>query len=77
MSISKIDSVSSCQPLKQSVSAVPLREVAFKNTSKDSFVPSANNKENVLEAKYDFACRLAAFYKSEYEKLLSEKSCSI
>ncbi len=78
MSINKIDATRSCQPLKQSVSAVPLREVAFKNTA-DSFVSSSKEltPTNNLEAKYDFACRLAAFYKNQYEQLLSQKSCCV
>lgn len=86
MQLSKIDANSSCQPLKQSVAAVPLREVSFKNSapSIDSFKNS-----NKAEAKYDFACRLIAFfqdkfvasevkanfYKEKYESLLAKQTC--
>ena len=77
MQLSKIDAVRSCQPLKQTVSAVPLRDVAFKNSLQSSSSDSFQGSNNNLEAKYDFACRLAAFYKQQYEILKSEKSCCV
>ena len=83
MSIQKIDATRQCQPLKQSVSAVPLREsVAFKNVSdkvinNDQFIKSNTDNTKALEAKYDFACRLAAFYKNKYEELLNDKACCV
>ncbi len=77
MSIQKIDAMRQCQPLKQSISAVPLREsINFKNSS-DQFVSNKNDSVDKIEAKYDFACRLAAFYKNKYESLLNDKSCCV
>lgn len=77
MQLSKIDAVRSCQPLKQTVPAVPLRDVAFKNSATYSSSDSFKSSNNNIEAKYDFACRLAAFYKQQYEVLKTEKSCCV
>ncbi|MDD3237541.1 MAG: hypothetical protein PHV37_05530 [Candidatus Gastranaerophilales bacterium] len=83
MQLSKIDALAGCQPLKQSVSAVPLREVAFRAMAPDTFENKTAPKNDTfqsntqnIDAKYDFACRLAAFYKQQYEQLLQQKACN-
>lgn len=71
MKVAKIDSDCNCQPLKQSVSALPLRNISFKNAPVKLQQPS----NDVLEKKYDFACELIAAYKNAYfnEKYLRLK----
>ncbi len=59
-------SVSACQPIKpesskQSFSAAKSADL------NDTYDPSS---PQVLEQKFDFACRLAAYYKTQYEQLL-------
>lgn len=77
MQLQSINNVQSCQPLKQEVNAQPLRNIAFKNSgmpvSNDVF--SKDNSIDYLSAKYDFACRLAAFYKGKYETLAKDGAC--
>lgn len=74
MQTMNINAVSGCQPIKPTVPAVPLREISFKNSQS---APQEKQQPNNLEAKYDFACRLAAFYKKQYEDLKSGKPCYI
>ncbi len=72
MQLNCVNSVRSCQPLKQTASAVPLRDnVSFKSSNAQ---PTSSDK---LEQKYDFACRLAAFYKKQYEQLAKQGSCCV
>lgn len=78
MQATKIDADRSCQPLKQSVSALPLRNVAFKNAPLNLQRPS----NDVLEKKYNFACELIAAYKNAYfaekfKNLQDKRSCCI
>ena len=41
--------------------------------SEDVFTPSEPSK---LEQKYDMACLMAGYYKTQYENLLKEGKCS-
>lgn len=40
----------------------------------DSYAPT---QQNVTEQKYELACRVAAYYKTQYENLLKEGSCVV
>ncbi|MBQ4122782.1 hypothetical protein IJD44_03545 [bacterium] len=71
MRVSGINStmpVLACQPIKP-----VLREQSFKsakaadNCCKDTF---ESQNTSILEQKYDLACRIAAYYKTQYEQLL-------
>lgn len=78
MQLTKVDANSGCQPLKQTVPAVPLRDIAFKNAPipcKSPVCCDTYTKE--VEDKYDYACGLAAKYKNLYFELLSKQSCNI
>lgn len=83
MPVIQTNGIPCCQPLKP-VSAQPIREaISFKNSA-PSQAPSLDrlDKTQLLEAKYDFACRLAAYnssvanyYKAEYNKLCNSGAC--
>ena len=70
MNINAVNSAISCQPIK---------EMTFskKHAEKESDVQDpiilcdcfSSSTQN-LEQKYDLACRLAAFYKMQYENLI-------
>ena len=77
MPVTQINETQCCQPLK-TVSAQPIREgVSFKNIapSQKSLQNSAQDQFELLNTKYDFACRLAAYYKAEYENLCKNGAC--
>ena len=70
MNINAVNSAISCQPIKEMSFE---KKHANKNSDvqdavilSDSFTSSTQN----LEQKYDFACRLAAYYKTQYENLI-------
>lgn len=70
--INNANNALSCQPIKQvEFAKTPVRiekeEVAQNG---DSF----KTDRSTLEQKYDLACRLAAYYKTQYEKLLKSGS---
>ncbi len=44
----------------------------FANEEVDSFV---NSDSSVLEKKYNLACQVAAYYKTQYENLLKNGEC--
>ncbi len=80
MPVTQINQTQCCQPLKNAsanVSAQPIREaVSFKNAP-SNIAPqnTAQDSFQCLEAKYDFACRVAAYYKAEYENLCKNGAC--
>jgi len=55
-----------CQPIKPEFSTQSFSQNKVDNDSKDTFTSSNKN----FEEKFDFACRLAAYYKTQYENLL-------
>ncbi len=70
-------SVSSCQPIKQvaferrkspgiELSSVLQEDISDLNKSSDSYT---------VEQKYNLACLLAAYYKTQYEQLSEEHGC--
>jgi hypothetical protein len=67
--------INGCQPIK------PVRFERQKSPKLDMNTVDALiqndtlDKVGELEVKYDFACRLAAYYKTQYEKLLSQGEC--
>ena len=81
MNIQAIGSISS------TVSAQPIKPVSFKREDapreflrsqtfgeeSDSFVN--NSDPEIMAQKYDIACRLAAYYKNQYENLVNEGGC--
>lgn len=63
--------VSACQPIKQVEFARGKSQKVDNSQAEqaDSFTPSN------LEQKYDLACRIAAYYKTQYEQLLKNGNC--
>ncbi len=82
--IMKIQSVNmlksvSCQPIKPSAfggKKPSIEDMAAEQDSvslnEDELVLSDNS---ILEQKYDLACRLAAYYKTQCQQLLENGSC--
>lgn len=68
--------INQAQCVKNSSDYVPER-FSFKQDVKDKDSFQSFTNEKALEAKYDLACRLAAYYKSNYEKLAKEGCCSV
>lgn len=71
--VNSVNSMINCQPIKQpsSFSKRPTPDTITDPVSKDG------NDETVIEQKYDLACRLAAYYKQQYEALLKSGSVVI
>lgn len=70
----RVQTQMACQPLKKAQDyefAMPFKAIAH-NEDGDSAELSTGN---TMEEKYDFACRLAAFYKNQYENLKTKGSC--
>lgn len=69
MNINAVNSAISCQPIKEMTfekkHADKQADVQDAVILGDCFSPQTQN----LEQKYDLACRLAAFYKTQYENL--------
>lgn len=79
----KIQAIS---PMMSTVSAQPIKPISFNRESaqqeflktqtfgeeSDIYTPS---DPETLEQKYDIACRLAAFYKHQYESLAKNGNC--
>lgn len=83
MLVQSVNLVNNSQPLRQ-VSAVPLRGTPVNNSTPLRNVQSfsANDSYNQsqtaqLQTKYDFACQLAAYYKTKYEELASKGNCCV
>ena len=76
MKIQAINPVHSCQPIKQVEFGKKAKKInineAIKN-SPDTFQANLISTEQ----KYDLACRLAAYYKTQYENLLKAGTCEI
>lgn len=75
MNIQAISPAIACQPIKQV-------EFAGKRSASDIYEAPGNSGDifalqdpRTVEQKYDFACRLAAYYKTQYENLLKNGSC--
>lgn len=74
------------QAINNAVGCQPIRSVEFGRKAKapvvivepiiapsqDSFIPPATT-----EQKYNFACLLAAYYKTQYENLLNSGFCEV
>ncbi len=74
MKIQAINSIQSCQPIKQVGFAKKAKKpVIIENPAngKDSFT----SNQTTTEQKYDLACRIAAYYKTQYENLLLNGYC--
>ena len=69
MNINAVNSAISCQPLKEMTfekkHANKNKDVQDTNFECDVFAPQTQT----LEQKYDLACRIAAYYKTQYENL--------
>lgn len=63
--------VSACQPIKkvEFAGAKPQKIENSPAEQADTFTP------NNIEQKYDLACRVAAYYKTQYEELLKNGNC--
>ena len=63
-----------CQPIKsQSFAQAAPYNYSHKDTEKsDTFTPSDPYTQ---EQKLDLACRLAAYYKTQYENLQNKSAC--
>ena len=78
--------IQAINPMMSSVSAQPIRPTSFGNHSvpetflreetleneEDKFTPS---EPYTMEQKYDLACRVAAYYKNQYEQLAEQGAC--
>ncbi len=74
MKIQAVNSISNCTPVKPVEFAKRKQKPVVKETpaiKEDSF----SSSQNITEQKYNFACRLAAYYKTQYENLLKTGSC--
>lgn len=74
MKIQAINPIHGCQPIKQIEFAKRAKKFEVKEEpqlNEDSF----SSNESVTEQKYNLACRLAAFYKTQYENLLKTGVC--
>lgn len=72
--INAVNSAINCQPLRNvAFSKKQAPEVASEQFLTTDVVV-LEHTPSALEAKYDLACRLAAFYKTQYEQLLNEGS---
>lgn len=76
MSVPNINFLNNSQPLRQVAPAVPLRNssASFKNLQ--AFGEPAQTND-IPQEKYEFACRLAAYYKLQYEKLATKQPCYV
>ena len=66
--MSKVKNQMSCQPIRKADDykfAIPFKSV---HHNEDGDVAELDN-EMSLQEKYDFACRLAAYYQQQYENL--------
>ena len=75
MKIQAVNSAINCQPIRQV-------EFARKHSVPDFYEQASENGDffdlqdpRTTEQKYDFACRLAAYYKTQYENLLKNGGC--
>ncbi len=79
MNIKAINSVlpaGNCQPIKEASFAKKAErtgEIPAETPDTDTFTPS---EPETLEQKYDMACLLAAYYKTQYEALAGQGGCS-
>lgn len=71
--------VSAVNSLMQTLSCQPIRQVDFDGKKKkpvpentDTFTPS---DPYTAEEKLNLACRIAAYYKTQYEALLKGQKC--
>ncbi len=73
MNIQPISPVISCQPIEQ----VNFGKKNKKIDKKEAPAPLDDtfNKADITEQKYNIACRIAAYYKTQYENLLKNGYC--
>lgn len=60
--------VQACQPIKPEFNKQSFKSTKAVDT--DAFDTAEPQDPKTLEQKYDFACRLAAYYKTKYDQLL-------
>ncbi len=65
--------VQSCQPIKQVEFAKRRSPIEIKDPLGDEDIYTPQDPAT-MEQKYDLACRLAAYYKTQYENLLKNGS---
>ena len=75
MKIQAVNSISNCTPVK------PVEFTKRKQKPVITEAPALqddlfSSSQNVTEQKYNFACRLAAYYKTQYEELLKTGVCN-
>ncbi len=79
MNIKAINSVlpaKTCQPIKEvsfARNAEKPEQPLAETPDTDTFTPS---EPGTLEQKYDMACLLAAYYKTQYEALAKQGNCN-
>ena len=76
MNISAINSINSalaCQPIRK-INFTQKQPIEPKEPVKESGDSSSFSTSN-LQQKYDLACRLAAYYKLQYESLAKNGYC--
>ena len=69
LAVSPVMPTEGCQPIKPEFAGKKQKKI---HPVSDKYTPSDSV---VLEQKYNFACRLAAYYKTQYEKLLHSGKC--
>lgn len=74
MKLNAVNSAINCQPLKNVAFSKNQAPEVVSEQFPTMDVVVIENSPSALEAKYDLACRLAAFYKTQYEQLLNEGS---
>lgn len=72
MEIQAISAMQPCQPIKPVNFAKKHAPIKQKEAvAEDSF----ESTQPVMAQKYDLACRIAAFYKQQYENLVKQGTC--
>lgn len=72
--VNAVTSARACQPIKPVSFEKKAQKPSFTKEvlADDKFAPS---KPATLEQKYDMACLLAGYYKTQYESLLQKGNC--
>ncbi len=69
LAVSPVMPTEGCQPIKPEFAAKKHKKI---NSVLDKYTPSDSA---TLEQKYNLACRIAAYYKAQYEKLIQSGKC--
>ncbi len=75
MKIQAINPVHNCQPIKQVEFGKRSKKINLNEAIQNSPDFFQAEDKTITEQKYDLACRIAAYYKTQYENLLKNGTC--